>query len=274
MQKLTTTGASTWIKRLAKTGLIAKGIVYILTGILTALAAMHNSRQDSQDADKGGIFKFIYDQPLGKVALLIIAAGLLCYASWRFVLCFKDTEHKGNHLKGLLQRAVYFFSGLVYLSISFLAVKIALFHQTVSGNSRQKLAGELLQKPLGKWLAAIVAIGMMVVGIGQLYRALSGKYKKYVQSGAHIHQAGMSLLVKSGKAGYISRGIVWMIIGWLFLKASLHSNAKEAGDTGNAFQWIQENSYGNLLLGAIALGLVCYGIFMFVRARYQPIHYR
>jgi hypothetical protein len=261
-----------WVKAFAKIGLISKGIVYCLTGLLTLLAAVKIGNTHSEDADKGGIFKFIYDQPVGKTALALIAAGLLCYAVWRFILAIKDTEHKGNDAKGLMSRFVYFFSGLMYLSISAIAIQIAFFHKSGTGNSRQKLAGELLQQPFGKWLAIAVAIGMVVVGIIQIHRSVSGKYKKYVQRSGDISHNAMSVLIKSGKAGYIARGIVWLIIGWLFFNAAIHANASEAGNSGNAFEWLQTSSYGNYLLAAVSLGLICYGIFMFVRARYQPIH--
>jgi hypothetical protein len=63
-----------------------------------------------------------------------------------------------------------------------------------------------------------------------------------------------------------------MIIGWLFIKAAWKEDAKQAGSTQDAFQWLKDSSYGTYLLAAVAAGLICYGIFMFVRARFQPIH--
>ena len=78
-------------------------------------------------------------------------------------------------------------------------------------------------------------------------------------------------MIRAGKFGYVARGIVWIIIGYLFMQAALHSNPQEAGGTGSAFQFLEEASYGPFLLGAVAIGLFCYGVFMFMRAKYQPI---
>ncbi len=49
----------------------------------------------------------------------------------------------------------------------------------------------------------------------------------------------------------------------------MHANSAEAGDTSNAFQFLAEASYGTILLAAVGLGMVCYGIFNFIRARYE-----
>ena len=78
-------------------------------------------------------------------------------------------------------------------------------------------------------------------------------------------------MIRAGKFGYMARGVVWLLIGYLFLKAAKNANPEEAGGTGSAFQFLEEASYGSFLLGAVALGLLCYGVFMFMRARYQPI---
>jgi hypothetical protein len=79
-------------------------------------------------------------------------------------------------------------------------------------------------------------------------------------------------MLRTGKIGYIARGIVWFVVAWLFLKSAYKASPDEAGDTGNVFQWLQHWQHGNLLMALVAAGLICYGLFMFARARYQPIH--
>ncbi len=86
-----------------------------------------------------------------------------------------------------------------------------------------------------------------------------------------MDQKNCELLLKSGKIGYVARGIVWLIIAWLFSKAAWFSNASEAGDTAEAFRFLEEASYGSYLLGALGLGLLCYGIFNFIRAFYEKL---
>ena len=179
---------------------------------------------------------------------------------------------KGSDAKGIGKRIGYAFSGVIYGGLAFYAAQLVLGNGNSSGggDSRQTLAGKLLEQPFGQWLVGIVAVGTIALGLYQIYKAISGKYLKNVRT-ASIQANIKDMLMKAGKVGYIARGIVWGIIGFLFLKAAMNSNAQEAGGSTSAFQFL-EQSYGSILLGAIALGLICYGVFMFVRARYEVIN--
>jgi hypothetical protein len=137
-----------------------------------------------------------------------------------------------------------------------------------SGGSNQAYVAELMQQPFGPWLVGLVALFIAGVGIYQFYYGLSEKYKKHV-SEMDLQTDKASLLLRSGKIGYIARGIVWLIIAWMLINAAMHSNASEAGDTADVFRFLQEASYGSFLLGALGAGLACYGIFNFIRAGYE-----
>jgi len=262
-----------WVKNFAKVGLTAKGIVYCLVGILAFMAAFELGGKSTQDAGKKGVFQFILQQPFGKILLAVVALGLLCYAVWRLIEAVKDTEDKGNETKGILVRLRYAFSGLVYGALAFYAAKLVLGSGGSSsggGGSRETLARELLQQPFGQWLVGIVAAGTIIAGLYQIYQGLSDKYKKKVQKSGIGHDKE-ALMIRAGKIGYVARGVVWIVIGYLFLKAALQANANQAGGSDSAFQWLEDSSYGSYLLGAVALGLICYGVFMFMRAKYQLI---
>jgi hypothetical protein len=262
-----------WVKRFAKLGLAAKGVVYCLVGILAFMAAFEIGGSSEKNVDKQGVFRFILDQPFGQILLALVGVGLVCYALWRLTQAFLDNEHKGTDAKGIGRRIGYAFSGLVYGSLAYGCLRMVLGNQGSQGggNSRQTLVREALQKPFGQWLVG--GIGLCIIGIGlyQIYRALSGKYLKNIQTSS-IKTELKAMIIRSGKIGYVARGIVWGLIGYLFIKAAREANASEAGGSGTAFAFLEKASYGSYLLGAVALGLFCYGIFMFVRARYEVIN--
>jgi hypothetical protein len=255
--------------RAARFGLTAKGFVYCLSGLIALLAGLHFGSKSADDAGKQEVFNVVKDQPFGKWIILAIALGLLCYTGWRFLQAFADTEHKGDNKKGISKRAAYFFSGLAYGGLTAYSFKVFIGSAS-DNNSRQKWVATLLDKPYGSIL--VIILGLIFIGTGcyQVYRAVSGKYKKYVREALHKDTAPWIIAI--GTLGYIARGIIWMIVGWLFIKAGLHTNSKEAGGSDAAFQWIQHSSYGSLLLVVISSGLICYGLFSFLRARYQVIH--
>ncbi|RYC70485.1 MULTISPECIES: DUF1206 domain-containing protein [Spirosoma] len=261
-----------WVKRFAKFGLAAKGVVYCLVGILAFMAAFEIGGRSERNLNKQGIFRFILEQPFGQILLALVAIGLVCYALWRLTQAFLDNENKGTDAKGIGRRVGYAFSGLVYGFLAYGSFRMVLGSQaSQGGDTRQTLVRELLQKPFGQWLVGLIGLSIIGVGLYQIYRALSGKYLKNVQTSS-IKTELKEMIIRSGKLGYIARGVVWGIIGYLFIKAAMAANASEAGGSSHAFAFLEKSSYGSYLLGAVAVGLFCYGVFMFVRARYEVIN--
>lgn len=260
-----------WVENFAKVGLTAKGIVYCLVGILAFMAAFELGGKSTQGTDRSSVFQFILEQPFGKILLGIVALGLLCYVIWRFIQAIQDTDREGSDAKGIFKRLRYAFSGLVYGALAFMAAKMALGNGGGGGgDSRQTLASKLLEQPFGQWLVGIVAVGTIIAGLYQIYYGYSEKYKKQIRS-TGLKSDIEDKMIRAGMAGFIARGIVWLVIGYMFLQAALHSNSQEAGGSSKAFAFLEEASYGSYLLGAVALGLICYGVFMFMRAKYMPI---
>jgi hypothetical protein len=251
------------IEKLAQVGLIAKGIVYVLVGFIAFFAAF-NIGNRSENVSQDSAFSFVEDLPAGNLLLWALAVGLLCYSAWRMIQTFRKSD--GEQIK-TAKRFRYFFSGLAYLLLTFSVVRFALDQGSGGGDKNQKMAGEMMTKPFGTWLVLIAGLIFAAVGIYQIWYGLSEKYKKHVQS-FNLHTAASTLLLRSGKIGYVARGVVWLLISYMLTRAGLHHNSSEAGSTDKAFQ-ILENSMGPYIAGVLGLGLVAYGIFSFIRARYD-----
>jgi hypothetical protein len=255
-----------WIEKFARFGIVSKGIVYCLIGVLTTMAAL-GLRGDK--ASKEDAFKVIYAQPLGQVLLIVIALGLFGYVTWRFFQSVYDIDYKGNDTKGKFIRLGYAFSGLIYLALAVYALKLSLNGPGGGGDSQQFIITKVLSYPAGAWAIGIVALLTIGNGIRQLYKAISGKFMKNVRL---THTKHSDLFKKTGIAGYFSRGLVLIIIGYFFLRASLHHNANEAIGTEGAFSFL-ENAFGSILMGLVSIGLVGYGVFMFIKGRYQKMDF-
>lgn len=261
-----------WVERFATFGLSAKGVVYCLVGIIAFMAAFEIGGKSTESAGSTGILRTIQDLPAGNVLLAIVALGLLSYAIWRFIQAAYDTEGKGHGAKGVGKRLRYLFSGVVYGGLAFLAARMVLGDSSGGGgDSRETLASKLLQQPFGQWLVGIVAVATIIIGLYQIYYGYSEKYQKKVQS-TGLKSEVEHLMIRAGKIGYMARGVVWVVIGYLFLQAALKANPQEAGGNTDAFSFLESSDYGSYILGAVAIGLVCYGVFMFMRAKYQPIY--
>ena len=257
--------AKPWVKRIAQAGYIAKGVVYVLLGLLGFMAAFELSGKSDKQATQAGTLQFIKELPAGNILLLLLALGLLCYSVWRGIEAFYNPN---GERKKWTKRVLYLLSGLAYLVLAYAALRAMFENSSGNGDQNQKLAGELMNQPLGQVLVGIAGLIFAGVGIYQTYYGFSEKYKKHVQD-LSLHSQHAALLLRSGKVGYISRGIVWLVIAYLFIRAAVHSSASEAGNTGKAFQFVENSPYGSYLLGALGLGLIAYGIFNFIRARFE-----
>lgn len=255
------------LKTIAKIGFTAKGLVYCLLGILVFMAAFEIGREAGKDVDKERAFNVIEHLPAGKWLLAIVALGLLCYVLWLLTQAFLLPGKDDSKIKRLSKKIRYLLSGLVYLSLAVFAAKMVFQNQDDSG-SQQQVIENIMQDKNGPLLIGLAAIIIAVVGIYQIYYSFSGGYKKHV-SLSSVDAKNRDLLLLSGKIGYAARGVVWLIIAWLFSKAAWSSKASDAGDTAKAFRFLESASYGSYLLGALGLGLLCYGIFNFIRARYE-----
>ena len=122
---------------------------------------------------------------------------------------------------------------------------------------------------MGEWAIGIAAVIIIGAGINQIYKGISKKFMKRVKLYRSEHYKAFQ---RAGIIGYVSRGLVFSIVGYFLLRAAIASNPGEAEGTEAAFDFLQQN-FGNLLMGIVALGLVAYGIFMFVKAKHESIHF-
>ncbi|PJJ53216.1 DUF1206 domain-containing protein [Hymenobacter chitinivorans] len=260
------------IRTLARFGFAAKGAVYLTMGILALLAA--TGQQGGKTTDKQQAVQAIQDLPMGRFLLGLIALGLAGYVIWRFTQALRDTENKGHGAKGIARRIGYAASGLFYVALAFYAGKAAWQNTAVSsaggsGNSKQSMVQTLLEQSYGPWLLG--AIGLFIIGTGiyQIWRAYSGKFAKHVNA-SQLPANQQQIVFRTGQVGYTARGIVMAIIGYFFVQAARHSNAGEVDDTEGAFDLL--SSMGPAVLGVVAVGLIGYGVYQIVQAKYPVLN--
>ncbi|MET0645005.1 MAG: DUF1206 domain-containing protein [Pyrinomonadaceae bacterium] len=265
-----TRAARPWIERLARYGYAAKGVVYVIVGAVAALGAFHVGGSNDGPTDSRGALTQIVRQPFGRVMLGVVAVGLASYALWRVVQALRDTEDKGTSWKGLTVRAGYACIGVVYAGLSYSAVRLILGHGA-GQNSDQTTKGWTafaLMFPLGQLLVGFAGLGFIGFGLWQCYKAFTAKFcRKWKRHEMREHAHGLA--VRVGQVGLVARAVVFFIVGLFLIQAAWHARAEEARGLGGALRALEQQPYGPYILGAVALGLVAYGLYMFVEARYR-----
>ena len=258
-----------WIVPLARFGYAAKGVVYTIIGGLAALAAFTGG---GRTTDSRGAFEEILSQSYGKLLLGAIAVGMAAYAIWRIVQAVKDTENKGSDVKGIARRIGYAAIGVIHIGLAYSAAQL-IFGS--GGRSRGDAASKewtatLLAQPFGQWLVGAVGLGFIVFALSQFYKAYTAKFREKLMTN-EMSEKTETFATRTGQAGLSARGVVFGIIGIFLIQAALHSNAGEARGLSGALRALEQQSYGQWVLGIVALGLIAYGLYMLVTAWYRRI---
>lgn len=253
------------VEWLARFGYAAKGVVYATVGLLAFEAAFAGG--DTADAEEA--IREIGHQPFGQVLLAVMAAGLAGYSLWRLVQAIKDPEGRGTDGEGIVQRIGLFGSAVIHASLVVFTLKL-LTGDGGGGTSTQSKTAELMSQPWGKWLVAIVGLVTLGVGIFQFVRAAKGSFTKRWKIGEMSARA-RTWAKRSGYLGLTARGVVFSIIGWFFLRAAWKAQPGEARGLDGALATVAAQPYGPWLLGLVAVGLMAYGVYCWVQARYRRI---
>ena len=261
--------AGPWVTLLARFGYAAKGIVYIIIGVLAAYASFTTG---GRTTDTRGALEEILYKPYGKYLLGAIAIGLAGYALWRFVQAIKDTENKGSGAKGIAVRIGYAVIGVIYAGLAFSALQLVLGSggESKGDSTSKEWTATLLAQPFGQWLVGAIGLGFIAAAVSHFYKAYTAKFREKLMT-SQMSEKAQSFALRTGQFGLASRGVVFGLIGAFLIQAALHSNAGEARGLGGALTALGQQTYGQLLLGVVALGLVAYGFYMLVLARYRRI---
>ena len=255
-----------WVARMARVGYAAKALLYITIGILAAQAAFGPG---GGTTDTHGALRVVHDMTLGRVMLLVIAGGLLGYAVWRIVEAVADPDCRGSGAKGLAVRASFVLRGLFHGAIGVAALRVARGDRS-DGTSQgaRDLTAYAFGMPAGELLVWLAAGAVIAYGVYQLYRAYATKLSKQLDL-TSLSEAAHAWVVGVSRFGIAARGIIFCIIGFLLTRAAQHHNAAEVGGVRESLRMLA--NIGRWPFALVALGLIAYGIYELVNARYRRI---
>lgn len=258
-------GASPALALLGRAGYAAKGVVYIVIGMLAARVAMGSG---GQTTDSGGALNVIGDGPMGKAALLLIGVGLLGYMAWRIIAAVKDAEGKGDEPTKLAVRASQAARGIAYGALGLQAFRLVAGSGEGESSAAQDWTARLLALPFGRALVGAVGLGVIGYAFYQFYRAASDKAKKHLDL-AEAGPTQATWIVRLGRFGIAARGVVFALMGVFLLRAAMQSDSGEAGGIADSLRALAGADYGGIALGTVAFGLVAYGVYQLATARYR-----
>ncbi len=251
---------------MARVGYTAKGILYITIGSLAARAGLG---QGGRVTDTSGAMRQVKTASLGQPLLLVIAAGLLGYAGWRLVEAIADPERRGADLKGILMRAGFAARGVFHAGLGLTAIRLALGRGGATSSSQAPhWTARAFEIPGGALIVGLAALWVGGYGLYQFYRAWSPKVRRHLQL-AELPADAQRWVLGVSRFGIAARGVVFCLIGLFLARAVLRHDPAQAGGVRESLRTLEQTGHWAFL--AVALGLVAYGIYQLVNARYRNI---
>jgi hypothetical protein len=258
--------ANPWPERLARLGLAARGVLYIVIGILTFRVAFgHYEDQASQN----GALKEIASQPGGLVLVWIVAIGLIGYALWRLLSAALGpaADPVATDAK---QRVKALAEGVSYGVVAIIAIKVATGSSSSSSGGGQKQAATVLSWPGGQFLVGLAAVVIIGVGAFFVYDGWTADFTKELKIGG-MSPTARKAVIALGRFGRIALGVVFGIIGVLVMVAAVQYEPDKAKGVDGALKTLAGQPYGKWVLSAIALGFLAYGVYGLAEAKLRRV---
>jgi Domain of Unknown Function (DUF1206) len=261
-----------WVGWLGRAGLAAMGISF---GIVAVLALELAFGVGGKATDRGGALHTIGEHPLGKVLLVLLAIGFGGYALWRLAQAIFNRGGEDDDAAGWGKRASELGKAGIYLWLlaETLGILFGLNEGGGGGGGGGKergIAAWFLRHPGGKWIVAAAGLAIIGAGLWNLYRALSGQFRKHLKE-HEMKKVEEDWVIPVAVVGYTARAVVFCLIGVFVVHAAWETKPKDAIGLDGALRKVANAPYGPVLLGLVAAGLLAYALYCLVQARYREV---
>jgi hypothetical protein len=257
--------ANPLLEFLERLGYAVRGALYAAMGVLALRIVL--SVAGGETTDLTGSLVFLVGNPFGKVMLVVAAIGLAAYSLWGFTRAIYDPLHRGSDSAGYMARLGFVSSAVSYAAIVLFALQLLAGSGATTGDGTQKTVAAVLTHPAGGWLTILLGLVVIGIALGQFLESYRATFKNDLK-GAEMSASTMDIVVKLGRFGMFSRGVIFLVIGWFVIQAGVHHDPAQAQGFGGAFVFLLAQPFGRVVLGIVALGFVALGLHSFACARW------
>lgn len=252
---------SEWLDHVVRFGLLAYGVVHLLIAWL-GLQMVFGDREGA--ASGSGALRQLAGTDLGRISLFVVVAGLIALMVWQGLeAAVGHRDEDGG--KRTFKRAVSAGKVVIYGLLGWSALQIALGEG--KSKSTDSYTAQLMSVPFGAVLVGLVGVGVIVFAGILAHRGWKEKFLSKLDGSGKTGNDGTAYRY-FGKAGYISKGVAFAIVGALFVYAAVTNDPDKSGGLDQALLKLLDQPFGPVLLAVVAVGIGCYGLFCFAWARH------
>jgi hypothetical protein len=255
-----------WIERTARVGLAARGLVYVLIGILALQIAFVDR---AEQADQQGAFQTLAQNGFGKAILWLVILGFVGYGLWQASEAAWGHRTERDERKRTASRIESAIKAAIYLLLAVVAFRVVT-GTSRSGQGGEQVTAQALQLTGGQVLVGLAGVAIVAAAVLLAWRGLRTKFEEHLDL-AELGPGARSALITLGKVGYVARSIVFALVGILVVVAAVTFDPDKARGMDAALRQVAAQPYGPWLLSLMALGLMCFGVYSFAESRYRRL---
>ena len=239
----------------ARVGYVVDGILYLLIGAL-AIATVFGA---NAQADQQGALQRIASVPFGVFLLWVMAVGFAALVVFHVLTAVLERQTK--------ERVESVGRAIGYGALTALTLGVVLGQGSSSGGP-SSLSATILAQPAGVVLLLVVAAGIIALGVRNVIKGVKQKFTDDLRMPTGSTRR---VVIAVGTVGYVAKGVALGTVGALFAVAALTSDSAKAGGLDAALHELAGLPFGAVLLAAVALGFIAFGVYCFVRARFARL---
>jgi uncharacterized membrane protein len=249
---------------LARAGLTARGIIYILIGWVAILVALG---QTSHEVDQQGALQLLAGKPYGVVSLWLLGIGFAGYSLWRLSEAAFGVTGEGNGAGPRLKSLV---RALVYAGFAYLTFQVIFGAQSSQTGKQQDWTAKVMHHTGGQWLVGVIGLIVVIVGLALVVEGVRRKFVKNLRT-AEMRPPIRRIVVRLGVIGTAARGLVFALAGVLVIESAVTYDPSKAGGIDKALRTLRDQPFGEFLLILAALGLIIFGVYGLCEARWRRV---
>jgi Domain of Unknown Function (DUF1206) len=250
---------------LARAGLAARGVIYMIIGWIAVQIAFGRSRQQ---ADRTGALHSISSTPVGGVLLWLLVIGFAGLALWRLSEALYGAP--GPDGRKTSKRLTALGRAIIYGVIAFGVLKYALGEGSPQSSDTQSvdLTATLLRHPGGQALVVVIGLALVGGGLDLAYKAWRKDFSSDAELGP-MPARTRRVVEWLGEYGGIARGIVFLTAGIFLVVAAVDAQPQQAKGVDSSLRALAATPLGPWLLLLVAIGLIMFGLFSCCEARWM-----
>jgi hypothetical protein len=200
--------------------------------------------------------------------LIVLAAGLCGYGTWRLLDAFMNPDRDG-----LFIRVGNGVRGVVYGALGIRAIQLLQGLATSNGDEAELWTARVLDWPVGELLVGIVGGIVAAYGASQIVQGVKGTHDEKVDW-SPIPQEVRPLLQNVSRFGVATRGGILVTLGVFLIRAALTHDPDQAAGARESLLRLGGLFDGRWFLAVVAVGVIAYAVDQAVHAacrRIRPV---